>query len=193
MHDAAAGGPRPSFAAIVRQFLLLGSTSFGGATFVYFYSEFVDRLKWLGHDEIMNFRSMSQILPGANMGDLAVLVGRRLHGAPGAAAALFSIVAPGAALMLLLSAVYFHSGHIATVASAFKGVGPAAAGLALGNALEASGREIRRPRSVWLVPVTLILVVAFRPPTILVVMLLGAVGVFLSRPAAASALTKEQS
>jgi chromate transporter len=180
---------RPSLAALIKQFLLLGATSFGGATFVYFYSEFVDRLKWLGHDEIMNYRSLSQLLPGANVGDLAVLVGRRLHGARGAAAALLAITLPGAGLMLLLSALYFRTGHVAIVTSIFKGVGPAAAGLALGNALEAAGREARRPRSVWLVPLTLISVVLFRPPTILVFVLLGTIGALIYRPRAGDLAT----
>jgi chromate transporter len=169
-------------ARLVYRFLLLGATSFGGATFVFFYSEFVDRLKWIHHDELLNYRSMSQLLPGANMGDLAVLVGRRLGGALGAAAALVAITAPGAVLMLALSALYFHGAHIQTVDSIFRGVGPAAAGLALGNAIEATGRQIRGLRLVWLIPFTLLAVVLFHPPTLMVVVLLGAVGIAVAHP-----------
>lgn len=174
---------RPSLIALTRTFTLLGLTSLGGATFTYFYSEFVDRLKWLSHEEIMNYRAISQLLPGANMGNLAVLVGRRLGGPAGAAAALSALIAPGAVLMLLLSAVYFRGGQVSILGALFKGIGPAAAGLALANALEASGREIRSPRSAWLLPVAAITVIFFHLPTLVVIAVLGLVGVALYWPA----------
>jgi chromate transporter len=179
---------RPGLLALTRTFALLGLTSLGGATFTYFYSEFVDRLKWLTHEEIMNYRAISQLLPGANMGNLAVLVGRRLSGPAGAAVALTMLIAPGAALMLILSVVYFRGGQIPVVTALFKGIGPAAAGLALANALEASGREVRSPRSAWLVPVGAIAVIVFHPPTLAVVAILGLVGVALYRPGRATAM-----
>jgi chromate transporter len=182
MKAEAPAQPAPSLVALMKRFLLLGSTSFGGATFVYFYSDFVDRLRWLEHDEIINFRSMSQLLPGANMGDLAVLVGRRLGGLRGSIVALTSITAPGAVLMLLLSVLYFRGQHLPAVTSLFKGIGPAAAGLALANALEATGRELPRLRSAWIVPLTAVVVVFFRPPTLLVIVFIGALGILLYRP-----------
>jgi chromate transporter len=167
---------------VIRAFGLIGLTSFGGATFTYLYSEFVDRLGWLSHEEIMNYRALSQLLPGANQGDLAVLVGRRLCGLRGAIAALLAVILPGALLMLLLSVLYFRGGHLPGVAPFFKGIGPAAAGLALANGLQASGRELRSFRSAWLLPVTVAIVLLLRPPTLVVIAVLGAVGVFLFRP-----------
>ena len=69
----------------------------------------------------------------------------------------------------------------------FKGIGPAAAGLALANALEASGRELRSLRSAWLLPVTAGIVILLHPPTLLVIAALGLAGIALYRPRADAA------
>jgi chromate transporter len=182
MSDSPAPAPSPTLWRLTLAFALIGLTSLGGATFTYFYTEFVERRRWLSHEQLMNYRAISQLLPGANMADLAVLVGRRLGGLRGAVLSLTSIVLPGAIAMFALSIVFFRGGQIPTIASLFKGIGPAAAGLALANALQASGKEVRSLRSAWLLPVTALAVIVWRPPTLMVIAILGAVGIFLYRP-----------
>jgi chromate transporter len=182
LSDEVTSAPTPGLAALIRAFGLIGLTSFGGATMTYFFQEIVGRRHYLSHEEMMDQLAISELLPGANPADLAVLVGRRLGGLRGAIAALTAMILPGAILMLVLGVIYFHGGQLSLITPFFKGLGPAAAGLALANALQASGREVRSLRSVWLLPVTVAVVLLLRPATLIVIVVLGAVGVFLFRP-----------
>ena len=66
----------------------------------YLRSSLVDKHGWLDGREFVELLSISQTLPGLNAPNMAVLVGDRLRGAFGAAAAICGICLPSALAMI---------------------------------------------------------------------------------------------
>ncbi|MHB8575192.1 MAG: chromate transporter [Dehalococcoidia bacterium] len=172
---------RPSLLSLTRAFGLIGLTSMGGGRFAFFYHEFVRRRQWLTDANLLESLAISQVLPGPNIGNLAVLLGGRLRRLPGAAIGALAVLAPGALMMLGLSAVYFGGGQIPAVGPVLHGVAAAAAGMAVATALQVGRLSVRSVISVLLVIVTVALVV-LGLPTLGIVLLLGAAGTLLNRP-----------
>ena len=102
MSEATAAPKDVTVLQIFRAFLLVGATSFGGGVVAYLRSSLVGRHQWIDDRTFFEVLSVGQTLPGLNATNMAVLVGDRLRGAAGAAAALTGICLPGALLMLLL-------------------------------------------------------------------------------------------
>jgi chromate transporter len=153
----------------------------GGGRFAYYFHELVTRRRWLSEQEMLERLAISQLLPGPNIGNLAVLLGQRLRGFRGAALALIATLGPGALLMLGLSAFYFARGQVPGAGPAFRGIAAAAAGLALGTTLQIGWRSARGVRAAVLGALTLLAVLVLHLPTLLAILLLGAGGVLLYR------------
>ncbi len=91
--------------AVLRVFLRLGCTSFGGpvAHLGYFRSEFVGRLGWLAEAEFADLVALCQFLPGPASSQVAVSLGRRRAGLAGGLAAWAGFTAPSALAMILFA------------------------------------------------------------------------------------------
>jgi chromate transporter len=181
MTTPTAGHQRPTLLQAFRVLIVIGAASFGQSLNAYFQRELCDKRGWITESELLEDISIAHMLPGAVGGNLTVLVGRRIGGATGAAAALFAIYGPGATLMLLASAFYFVSGNMGGLEPIFRGLALAAAGIAAGNALTIAGREVRTWRAAALAPLAFVAVAVFRLDILLVVVLLGGLGIFLFR------------
>jgi chromate transporter len=173
---------RPRLWSLARTFGFIGCTSMGGGRFAFFYHELVRRRRWLGDADLLDCLALSQILPGPNVGNLAVLLGQRLRGLRGAAIGLLGMLLPGALLMLLLSALYFGSGRVPGLEPALRGVAAAAAGLAFATGLQVAWRTIRSLRAVVLAVLSVAALVGLQAPTILLILALGTLGTFAFRP-----------
>jgi chromate transporter len=73
--------------------------------------------------------AVSQFLPGANVVNLAVIFGGRLHGAAGAAVALAGLLIPPVTIVLILGALYGRYGDVDALQRVLAGLAAAAAGL----------------------------------------------------------------
>jgi chromate transporter len=133
--------PRPhGDVTILRLFLsfaVISTTAFGGAGIPMMRREFVTRRGWLTEREFLDTYAIAQVSPGAIPVSLAVLIGRRLGGAPGALACLVAETVPGF-LVLMVIAVLSMDPHMSMLRSALKGCAAAAVGMMIGNALELS-------------------------------------------------------
>jgi chromate transporter len=89
----------------------------------------VDEKRWMTPQEFNEAFAVAQFLPGANVVNLAVVFGGRLHGAAGAAAALFGLLLPPTVIILVLGVLYSRYGDIAALQRVLGGVAAAAAGL----------------------------------------------------------------
>src|SRR6516162_10340288 len=85
---------------IFLQFLIIGATSFGGVV-PYLREGLITKNHWVDDKEFVELLSISQSLPGLNATNMAVLLGDRLKGWMGAAAAVVGVCLPGAVIMLL--------------------------------------------------------------------------------------------
>ena len=84
-------------------FCRIGLTSFGGGTSGWIYREIVGKKRWMAEDDFFNVFALCQALPGVNVVNLAVWMGRRLLGIRGAAIACAGIVAIPSILIVLLA------------------------------------------------------------------------------------------
>ena len=107
---------------------------FGGVLAV-LQRELVDRKKWMTQNQFVDDWSVSQILPGPNVVNLALMMGDRYFGWRGSVAALSGIVI--FPMFLVLGVAVFFSGvsDQPEVRGALRGMGAVAAGMIAGQSL----------------------------------------------------------
>jgi chromate transporter len=96
----------------------------------------VERERWLTKRSYAEILTLSQVLPGPNVVNLALVVGDRFFGWRGAAAALGGMVGVPLVVVLMLAALYANLAQHPMAAGAMRGMGAVAAGLVLGSALK---------------------------------------------------------
>jgi len=143
-HTPTETSPRDvTLSEIFRTFLLIGATSFGGGVVAYLRSSLVTKHGWLDDEKFVELLSISQTIPGLNATNMAVLVGDRLRGGPGAIAAICGICLPGALLMYVVGMVYQVHGDRPLVTAMLRGVAAAAVGLILATTVQLGRRSLR--------------------------------------------------
>ena len=149
-----AGVPTPDEVGLVELFLLfsqLGLSSFGGGVSAWMHRAFVERRGWLGETEFAAAFALARIMPGVNVVNLAVLIGQRLRGAPGAAAAALGLLVGPSLAAIGLTVAYDALAGSAVLHAAIEGAAAAAAGLliAMGVASARGGARggERRPEA----------------------------------------------
>ena len=162
-------------------FSRIGLTSFGGGLSGWMLREFVQRRPWMQEEEFLTGLALAQAFPGVNVVNLAIWIGYRLRGTPGALAGACGIIIPPAFLVVLIAAAFAALSGYPLTHLVLDGVGAAAVGLSLQMGLIAA----RRAAAKGVVPVV-IMVVAFVAVGLLhlslplVVLVLGSVSVALA-------------
>jgi chromate transporter len=129
---SSAGAPAPDDVGLVELFLLfsqLGLSSFGGGVSAWMHRAFVERRGWLGETEFSAALALARIMPGVNVVNLAVLIGQRLRGASGAAAAALGLLVGPSLAAIGLTVAYDALAGSAVLHAAIEGAAAAAAGL----------------------------------------------------------------
>jgi chromate transporter len=133
-------------------FLQVGLSGFGGVL-PFARRMLVDKRRWLTELEFNEVLSLSQFLPGPNIINVSIIVGRRFQGPLGALAATLGLMLMPLIIILLLAALYGQFAQVAAVRGASNAVSAAAAGLML-----AVGFKMARPirKAPWQVGVAVI-------------------------------------
>jgi chromate transporter len=150
---ASSTAQKPDNVGLVELFLLfsqLGLSSFGGGVSAWMHRAFVERRGWLGEAEFSAALALARIMPGVNVVNLAVLIGQRVRGPSGAAAAALGLlIGPSCGAGGLMIA-YGALARSVVLQAAIEGAAAAAAGLliAMGVSsamlLAGSGTRFRR-------------------------------------------------
>ena len=108
---------RGSALEVLRIFLRLGLTSFGGpvAHLGYFRAEFVERRRWLDESHYADIVALCQFLPGPASSQTGITLGILRAGLPGALAAWIGFSGPSALAMILFGYGVARLGDIADV------------------------------------------------------------------------------
>ena len=131
----------PSSWELLRAFLRLGATSFGGPAMVaYIKSMAVTRKGWLSEADFQQGVALCQTAPGATAMQCAAYVGLRARGPWGALLAYVGFGLPAFLLMLSLSVAYRHAVQFQPVVSVFEGLGALVVAL-VANAAWVFGRS----------------------------------------------------
>ena len=170
-----------SLAAIFREFLIIGATSFGGVV-PYLRGRLVVKRRWLDDRDFVEMLSMSQSLPGLNATNMAVLLGDRLRGGLGSFAAIVAICLPGALLMFVVATVFRQHAEIVWFSAALKGVAAGAVGLILFTVLQLSKKSLDRHFDIVFVAMTVIAVNRLHLSVLWALLGVGAIAILWHRP-----------
>ena len=127
-----------SLAELFFAFNRLALQGFGGVLPVA-QRELVERLGWLDKDDFVEMLAVSQVLPGPNVVNLALMFGERAFGWRGAVAALGGMLLVPMLLVLALTALYGEFAQYPAVTGALRGMGAVASGLVLSTAVKLLG------------------------------------------------------
>lgn len=105
----------------------------------------VERERWLTNEQFIELLSLSQVLPGPNVVNLALMVGDRYFGWRGALAALAGMLLVPLVIVIALAALYVEFASVPAVAGALRGMGAVAAGLVLAMAFKLMPALVRNP------------------------------------------------
>ncbi len=116
-------------------FLSIGARSFGGVL-PWAHRVLVEEKRWLAPADFAEVLALCQFLPGPNIGNASVVLGRRWFGLPGAIVAFLGLMGLPFFWVLALAALYADVASIPAVKSVVTGVGIAGAGLFIGTAFK---------------------------------------------------------
>lgn len=135
---AAEGAPRPrpeSLPDLFFTFTFLALQGFGGVLAVV-QRELVERKRWMTKEEFVEEWAVAQIMPGPNVVNLALMIGGRYFGLPGALAALAGMLTAPLAVVLVLAVLHANYADNPQLAGALRGMGAVAAGLITATGLK---------------------------------------------------------
>src|SRR5450830_562559 len=157
-------GPLDLFLA----FSQLALSGFGGVL-PWAHRTLVERKGWLTECEFVDTLALGQLLPGPNIGNMAVMIGYRFAGYAGAAAAFSGLVAGPFLLMIAAGLLYQAYGALPLVQQALSGMSAVAAGLVLATGLKMTASLSRHWRPFLFAALALAGVGALRWPLLAVV------------------------
>jgi chromate transporter len=105
----------------------------------------VDERQWLTERQFLNALNFCMLLPGPEAMQLATYAGWKLHGTRGGLIAGLLFVAPGALIILTLSALYALFGTLAPVAAMFLGIKAAVLAILAQALIRLSQRALKTP------------------------------------------------
>jgi chromate transporter len=151
-------------------------SGFGGTLFWVHYM-LVERKRWLTQAEFVEYLTLGQIIPGANMFNMALMVGHRFAGAAGAAAAALGFVSVPFLVMVGLAVLYQHFGEMPMAQKALAGMAAVAAGLLIANGVKLAWSMPRKLRPWTFTLLSFIGIGALRWPLIAVIAVLAPIAV----------------
>src|SRR5262245_58151287 len=141
-----------SNAALFIAFLKVGLSGFGGVL-PFARRMLVEREHWLTEVEFTEVLSLAQFLPGPNIVNVSVIIGRRFQGVGGALSATIGLMLMPIVIVLALATLYAQFADVPAVRGACNGVSAAASGLIL-----TMGFRMARPiaRTPWQVGIGIV-------------------------------------
>ena len=146
--------------------------------------ELVERKRWLSRDEFVEMLALSQVLPGPNIVNLALMLGDRFFGLKGALAAVTGMLAVPLVIVMALTAAYAEFSRLTVVSGALRGMGAVAAGLIIATAIRLmttlASNRLGPPLAAAFAVLTFATIVWLRWPLIWVVAGLGTTAVAIA-------------
>jgi chromate transporter len=122
-------GGRVPLSLILRLFIQVGITSFGGGLSAWIYREVVGNRRWLTEDEFLAGLTLSQILPGPNVINLSIYIGQRLQGTLGGLTAVAALLLPPMFVTVGLGVVFHRFNQLVWLHNMLEGIAAAAIGM----------------------------------------------------------------
>jgi chromate transporter len=161
-HEEASQEKEPSFRALLRYFLGLGTWGFGGpiATVGYMQRDLVERRRWLAQHDFLNGVALGQTMPGPLAAQVVMWVGFLQRGPLGALATSGLFVLPSLLLVLGVAAIYVPNQGLSVVQSLFYGIAPAVMAVIAVAAVKLARLTDKRDPKLWAISVIIGVVTA---------------------------------
>lgn len=138
-------------AGLVRYFLGLGTTGFGGpiALVGCMQRDLVEERAWFSAEEYREGLALAQLAPGPLAAQLAMYLGWARGGWLGAALVGLAFVLPSFLMVLVLAVVYLRFGGLAWMQQAFYGIGAAVIAIIVRSAVKLTRLTLGRDAVLW--------------------------------------------
>ncbi|MBZ0298694.1 MAG: chromate efflux transporter [Anaerolineae bacterium] len=143
--------PRVSYWELVRLFVRLSLTAFGGpvAHVAIAEDEIVHRRKWLSREHFLDLIAATNLIPGPNSTEVMIHVGYVMRGIPGAVVTGACFIIPAFVLTLILAVLYVQTGDLPQANALFWGIKPVIVAI-IANAGYRLMRAALKGRDLWL-------------------------------------------
>jgi chromate transporter len=172
--------PPRSLRELFTGFLAIGARSFGGVM-PWAHRTMVEERRWLTQADFAETIGLCQFLPGPNIGNASIVLGKRWFGLRGALVAAAGLYALPLVWVLALGALYLEYAEHTYVRAVVTGVGAAGAGLFIGTAVKLGTALVRKPAALVLLAGCFLAVGVGRISMLLVMPLAALAGICLAR------------
>lgn len=189
---AVSDAPRrpPTLPDLVRYFLTLGATGFGGPVALanYMRRDLVEKRGWLDEASYDRGLAIATACPGPMAYQLGVYCGYITYGVPGALAIALAFALPPFAIVTTAAALYQSFAGAAVTRGLFYGIGPVVVALILRASWTLGRKTLKRDYPAWAVAlVACAVTIALQQELAWLFLAAGVLGIFAFAPRAKSA------
>lgn len=136
--------PTYSLTKLIKYFLKLGTTGFGGpvALVGYMHKDLVEERKWITEEEYKQGLALAQLMPGPLAAQLAIYLGFVHYRIIGATLIGIAFVIPSFIMVVLLGMAYKLYGGLSWMQAAFYGVGAAVIGIIIMSSYKLTEKSV---------------------------------------------------
>jgi chromate transporter len=167
---------------IALSFNQIALASFGGGLSAWSRHMVVEQQRWMTDEEFLSAMTVCRVLPGANQVNLAVFVGARLRGIPGAIVATTGLLTAPTLIVLVLGALYIAHRSDPSVQAVLRGMTAAAVALSLSMAYRTGRTCLHSPIAWALFAAALMASTVVRLPLLIVLLVLAPLAMWWAWP-----------
>lgn len=133
---------KPSLAELFQLMFVSAATTFGGgyALVPVLETSIVEKKHWMEEEEFLDALTIAQSIPGVLAANIALILGRRIHGLKGALVACLGAVLPSVISVMIITMVYEQVKDAPLMRGFFAGVKPVVVALLLFSFLKLARR-----------------------------------------------------
>jgi chromate transporter len=161
-------------------FLAIGARSFGGVL-PWAYRTMVEERRWLTPADFAETIGLCQFLPGPNIGNASIVLGKRWFGVAGAVVAFLGLMALPFIWVMALGIAYLEWAQQPIVRAIVTGIGATGAGLFIGTALKLGRALVKSPAALALIAGCFLAVGVGRISMLIVMPAAAVIGVLFAR------------
>ena len=172
--------PPRSIAELFIGFLSIGARAFGGVL-PWAHRVLVEERRWLAPADFAEMLALCQFLPGPNVANLSIVLGRRWFGLPGAFAGFLGLMALPFVWVLALAMLYADWASNPSVRAVVSGIGVAAAGLFIGTGIKLARPIATKPAAIVIIAGCFVAAGMLRVPLLIVLPVAAGLALVASR------------
>lgn len=161
-------------------FFLISGCTFGGGMVIMsvLQKKFVEELKWIEADEMMDLIAIAQSCPGVMAVNSAMIIGYRIAGVLGAAIAMVATVMPPMIILSIISVFYLQFRQNKVIALLLRGMQAGVAAVMINMAWTLCGNVLKDKKVLALLMLlgAIVAAVWFRVDIILIILVCGCIG-----------------